>query len=114
MTEPSLFPDLDPGPRPPALGSDAQRTLRQDGLIARGFNPGIRLRLHPDATTGRTGDGLRCRDCRHLYRTGAGASDFLKCALAGAPRVRGEWGPDFRAWWPACTRFEPNEGASRG
>ena len=110
MTEPSLFPSLEPVAVPDpleGLGKDARRTLRQAELLAAGYNPGTRLPLHADAGQGRDGAGLRCRDCRFLYRTGAGNSDFLKCEQAGVYRSRGSWGPDMRAWWPACRAFEP-------
>lgn len=110
MTEPSLFPDLEPVAVPDRLegmGRDARRTARQADLIVAGYHPGTRMPLHRDAAKGRTGDGLRCRDCRHLYRTGAGNSDFLKCEQAGICRSRGSWGPDMRGWWPACRAFEP-------
>ena len=87
-------------------GRDAQKTVRDGLLITQGFNPGTRLRLHRDAATGRTGSGLRCRECVFLYRTGAGNKDFLKCRKAGVWNSRGSWGPDMRGWWPACQLFE--------
>ncbi len=112
MTD-SLFPDLEPIPPQrdglESLGRDARRTRNQADLIARRINPGTRLPLHSEAATGRTGDGLRCADCAHLYRTGAGNSEFLKCEQAGVYNSRGSWGPDMRAWWPACNRYEPGE-----
>jgi hypothetical protein len=110
--DPSLFPDLEPVPvrdRFEGLGRAAARTLRQADTITAGFNPGTRERLHADAAKDRRGPGLRCRDCRHLYRTGAGNSDFLKCEEAGVRNSRGSWGPDMRSWWPACRLFEPKE-----
>lgn len=112
MTEPSLFPDLEPVPVPDrfeGLGKDARRTLRQADQIAAGINPGSLLPLHAEAATGRDGPGLRCRDCRHLYRTGAGNSEFLKCDQVGQRHSRGSWGPDLRAWWPACRDFAATE-----
>lgn len=110
MTDPSLFPDLEPIPTPDrfeGLGQDARRTLRQRDLIASGTNPGTRQPLHRDAATDQTGPGLRCRTCTHLYRTGAGNKTFLKCEQAGTRNRRGHWGPDMRAWWPACRLYEP-------
>jgi len=109
-TEPSLFPDLEPVTIPDrfeGLGQDARRTLRQADLIAGGYNPGTRLPLHADAATDRTGPGLRCRDCKSLYRTGAGNKAFWKCDQTGERNARGSWGPDIRAWWPACRLFDP-------
>jgi hypothetical protein len=110
--EPTLFPDIEPNPVPDrfaGLGKDARQTLRRADLIASGYNPGTREPLHRDAAKGRDGDGLRCRDCRHLYKTGAGNSQFLKCEQAGQRNSRGSWGPDMRTWWPACRLFEPAE-----
>ncbi|WP_280332081.1 hypothetical protein [Nocardia wallacei] len=113
MTEdPSLFPDLEPTLRPDrfeGLGANARHTLRQAGFITAGINPGTRLRVHTDAAKDRDGPGLRCRDCKHLYKTGAGNSSFLKCRQAGVYNSRGSWGPDMRAWWPACIKFEPKD-----
>lgn len=108
--EPSLFPALQPVSVPDrfeGLGQDARRTLRQTDLIAEGFNPGSYERLHADAAKDRTGPGLRCRDCQHLYRAAAGNRGFWKCDENGPRDSRGNWGPDMRAWWPACRRFDP-------
>ncbi|WP_280186093.1 MULTISPECIES: hypothetical protein [Nocardia] len=111
MTD-SLFPDLEPVTIPDrfeGMGHDARRTARQADLIAAGANPATRLPLHRGAATDRSGPGLRCRDCTHLYRTGAGNKDFLKCRQAGTYNSRGSWGPDVRAWWPACRLFESKD-----
>lgn len=105
----SLFPDLEPLAVPDrfaGLGQDARRTLRQAELIAAGLNPGTRLPLHADAAKERTAPGLRCRDCRFLYRTGAGNSEFWKCEQNGPRDSPGNWGPDMRGWWPACRSFD--------
>jgi len=110
VTEPSLFPFLEPVAVPDRLegmGKDARRTLRNADLIAQGFNPGTRERLHRDAAKDRTGPGLRCRDCKSIYRTGAGNKTFNKCERAGECNSRGSWGPDMRGWWPACRLFAP-------
>ncbi len=110
MTEPSLFPDLEPVTIPDkfaGLGRDARRTIHQADLIAAGYNPGTRLPLHSGAAKDRTGPGLRCRDCKSIYRTGAGNKTFNKCQRAGECNSRGSWGPDMRGWWPACRAFEP-------
>ena len=112
-SEPSLFPDLEPVAPPPdpleGLGRDARATIRKDELIRRGINPGTRLPLHARAASGRDGDGLRCGSCTHLYRAEAGNKSFLKCEQAGVYNARHSWGPDMRAWWPACHRYTPTE-----
>jgi hypothetical protein len=110
VTEPSLFPDLEPVPVPDrfeGLGRDAARTVRQADLIVAGINPGTLLPLHAEAAERHGDTGLRCRDCKYLYRTGAGNSSFLKCKQAAIYNGRGSWGPDMRGWWPACRLFEP-------
>ena len=116
MSEPTLFPDLEPIPAPAdpleGLGRDARATIRKDELIRRGINPGTRLPLHARAAKGRDGDGLRCGTCTHLYRAEAGNKRFLKCEQAGVYNARHSWGPDMRAWWPACHRYTPTEGDS--
>lgn len=113
LPEPSLFPDLEPIAPPPdpleGLGRDARATIRKDELIRRGINPGTRLPLHARAASGRDGDGLRCGSCTHLYRAEAGNKSFLKCEQAGVYNARHSWGPDMRAWWPACHRYTPTE-----
>jgi hypothetical protein len=106
--DPPLFPDIEPVeiPDPYAgMGRDARRTARQRALITAGYNPGTREPLHRDAATAQTGPGLRCKGCTHLYKTGAGNKTFLKCQQAGTYNSRGSWGPDIRAWWPACRLY---------
>lgn len=50
-------------------------------------------------------DGMRCKDCRHLYGVRY-ANTYWKC------RKRGDSGgpaTDHRVRWPACAKFEPKE-----
>jgi hypothetical protein len=110
----SLFPDLEPAEPEPdpykGMGRDARRTAKNLERIAAGTHPGTHMPLHTDAATERTGPGLRCRDCAHLYRkVGHYEGAFLKCDMT---RIRSDvqsTGPDMRSWWPACTRFTPKE-----
>lgn len=109
--QPSLFPELVPVTPPPGdgneyLGKDARRTRRQLARLEEGFHPGSGVRLHPDAAKGRTGPGLRCGGCAHLFPTGAGNKNFLKCTESRGTG-HGASGPDMRRWWPACALYSP-------
>lgn len=111
IEQPSLFPELVAEPAPAGdggeyLGKDARRTRRQLEVLATGYNPGSGVRLHTEAAAGRSGPGLRCGGCVHLYRTGAGNKNFLKCEEARGTG-HGSWGPDMRRWWPACVLYSP-------
>lgn len=109
MTEPGLF-DVEPVPvEDPyeGMGQDAKRTAKNLELIAAGINPGTRMRLHRDAASDRDGEGLRCRDCKHLFRkTGHFQGAFLKCEQTIIREDVRSTGPDMRGWWPACSMFE--------
>ncbi|WP_143546562.1 hypothetical protein [Rhodococcus sp. 06-418-5] len=112
MSEPGLF-DVDPAAVVPVedryagMGHDAKRTAKNLELIAAGMNPGTRMRLHRDAAENRDGEGLRCRDCAHLYsKTGDFQGSFLKCKKAAIRIDVQSTGPDMRSWWPACSLFE--------
>lgn len=112
MSDPQLFDttayEVHTEPTPDqleSLGKDARATLRNARLIETGTNPGTRLPLHNNAATGRTGDGLRCSGCQHLYTKHVHDSRFLKCNQTSVRHDVQADGPDMRAWWPACTRF---------
>jgi hypothetical protein len=87
----------------PELGVDARRTLRQLEVLATGYHPVSRLKLHPDAPPAqdRRASGPRCGDCAHLFRKVKG-STYLKCGenATGGPAT------DLRAWWPACAAWK--------
>lgn len=97
------------------LGHDARATLRNTRLIEAGTNPGTRLPLYAATSRERGGPGPRCGDCAHLYvkrPPGSSGRTFLKCdQTAVRPDVHYD-GPDMRAWWPACTRYEPTVGGA--
>lgn len=109
VTHTSTLDELD------GLGHDARATLRNARLIEAGTNPGTRLPLHPAASRERGGSGPRCGDCAHLYTKRPPSSSgktFLKCDQTSVrPDVHYD-GPDMRAWWPACTRYEPADGGA--
>jgi hypothetical protein len=98
----SLFPDLVPAvlPEPEALSADRRRTLRQRADIAAGRHP---LRVGRLAGEGHPGSGHRCGDCAHRHPQRRGAGTYPKCDLNDT----GSAATDCRAWWPACTRWEP-------
>lgn len=112
------LPDARPADAPP-LSRDARRTIRQADAISRGYHPlGVALRtnipLHPDAPhiVDRKAPGLRCGTCTHRVvplREVSGA--YPKCNYSSSGRAweRASGGPgtDCRAWWPACSSYEP-------
>jgi hypothetical protein len=89
-------------PAPPP-GADGRRTLRQADVLATGYHPVSRLKLHPDAppVEDRAAPGPRCGDCAHLFRKVMG-STYLKCG----PNATGGAATDLRAWWPACAAWK--------
>lgn len=120
MSDPQLFdttpyevPTLPTADELDGLGKDARATLRNKALITdQGINPGTRLPLHPAASRDRGGPGPRCGDCTHLYVKHAGNSRFLKCDQTNVRADVHHDGPDMRAWWPACTRYQPADGGA--
>lgn len=73
--------------------------------------------LHPDAPPNpfaRDTPGLRCGTCKHRAYRGNTSKRYQKCWLRGGdhdmyPRLTGGPGTDIRAWWPACTDYQPRE-----
>ena len=108
--EPTLF-DAEPYQvaSAPALGADGRRTLRQADVLATGYHPVSRLKLHPDAppVEDRAAPGPRCGDCAHLFRKVMG-STYLKCG----PNATGGAATDLRAWWPACAAWKAADDAT--
>lgn len=123
----ALF-DVDPAaaPEPPAKLTTGERMRRrQAAAIRHGQHPlvvalRISIRLHPDASRDpddREALRPRCGTCRFRDLHNAGtAQSFTKCWLPGArpspvgyPRITGGPGTDVRAWWPACSDYQPKE-----
>ncbi len=114
MSSDSLFPELAPIERDDpyaGMGQDARRTARYLATFNNGIHPATRRLLHADAAEPtKTGPGLRCRDCKHLWRkVGHFQGNFLKCEMTGIRRDVWSSGRDMRAWWPACRLFEAVE-----
>lgn len=118
MTEAALF-DAEPytvaTDEPEHLSADRRRTLRLTRDLALGRHPLTGGRLHPDAAPAddRTAPGARCGTCR--FRVTGG--QYPKCRwpdpgeyrIAKLPRVTHGPATDVRAWWPACTDWQPTE-----
>lgn len=104
-------------PAPEKVSADRKRTARQLAGLGRGRHPISGLPLHPQAAPAadKTAAGLRCRDCRFRQQMGGHARSYPKCywpdpslyRLEELPRVTMGAATDCRAWFPACTDFEP-------
>jgi hypothetical protein len=120
--EPTLF-DAEPYrvelPEPVKLSRQQLLTISQRERISRG--------VHPLAHTAGTGRlmlgpaGSTCGDCKH--RSPGQNGSWPKCRFGAVerldpyvgravkrtrwPRVNSSAETDCRAWWPACTDFEP-------
>ena len=105
MTDLELFhvePVIPPTPEPAEkLSADRRRTLRQKADVAQGVHPLMRTRTFPDMGT--------CGDCTHRLVLGHHNRSWPKCELAGITHGAGS---DCRAWWPACSRYEPGDRVS--
>ncbi len=104
MTIPGLFPEpehlelpappRDPSKRPPGMSAGRWLTTRQRLAIAKG--------KHPLAPT-RTDSDHTCGSCVHRHPA-SGDHSWPKCdrwLITSGPAT------DCRAWWPACTQWEP-------
>jgi hypothetical protein len=113
VTELSLFPDLEPTPRPPVkpMSADRRRTQRQRDAVAAGVHPLTRTKARPDLGT--------CGDCALRVVFGHHDRSYPKCTvgavLDGPERSPGPYmtngaATDCRAWWPACDSFVAKDG----
>lgn len=98
------------------VSADRRRTMRHAALLAKGGHPISGRRLHPDAAPhdDRAAEGLRCKDCRFRQVMGGHSRGFPKCYwpdpdAPGGPRLSHSAATDCRAWYPACTDFEPRK-----
>lgn len=122
-TEPYRRDPIPARSEPEQLSAGRRLTLRQKRDIERGWhplskvNPGGGLKLAP-AGTGTCG-GCRFREpsanrsypkCLHgAYEESGVNSEGRPYTLTRYPRVASSAQTDCRAWWPACTDFEPRE-----
>lgn len=111
------IPDVKHAPPPDdGLTPNQKRTRRQYALLLAGRHPlslvmSRPLRLHPDAAPAddQDAEGLRCGGCRFRVLRNHGVRSWPKCSIGGRESHGG--GTDCRAWWPACTDYQPPEGA---
>jgi hypothetical protein len=92
------LPPLEPGylstEAPPS--ADRRRTIRNQGLIARGVHPATGEPLLDP------GWGLHCGDCAHAVHLRAGNRAFWKCEWHRLG-LSASAASDIRVGWPACT-----------
>jgi len=124
MSEMTLF-DMDPAPAvtpaepEPKLSADRRRTIRQLQTLENGRHPiglcfGFVLRLHDQAAPAgdREAPGLRCGSCRFReLQHGPHNGTFAKCMRGDGSLASFSASSDVRAWWPACTHYEPPQAA---
>jgi hypothetical protein len=100
-----------PSPPPAADPVSAGRklTAKQKTGLRRGKHP-LGGRLHSEAAPAndRAAPGRRCGNCRHR-NPAAGSRGYPKCMISV---ITSGAATDCRAWWPACTRYEPPEEGS--
>lgn len=104
---------------PEKLSAGRRLTLRQAADLARGIHPLTGGRLHPDAAPAgdRAAPGTRCGTCRFRGVIGYHNRSYGKCLWPDPdaaridllPRVTHGAGSDCRAFWPACTDYQPRE-----
>jgi hypothetical protein len=112
---------IKPVPTPPAMNRGERLRARQSAKIAAGEHPlsnvgdkPSRVLLAPEGTG-------TCGTCAHKMRPAHHGRAYPKCAAdafrdpAGTgfrevwPRAAHSESTDVRAWWPACTTYEPQE-----
>ncbi|KAB7761789.1 hypothetical protein [Mycolicibacterium mucogenicum] len=103
-------------PAPEVLTRGERRTRLVATRIARGEHPLGRIQLHADAARERGAGGLICGTCRFRELMGGNQRSYPKCRLpvqvgdrVTFPRDTGCESSDIRAWWPACTDYQPTE-----
>lgn len=96
--EPTL-PGINSTPLP-RRSLDRRRTVRRNALVAQGVNPGSML---PLADNGET-----CGTCAHHFVTHRGGR-YHKCELTPGGWTRGA-ATDIRTSWPACVKWEADDG----
>ena len=90
------FPDP---PAPETTGREKPRTKVKD-LHARKIAAGI----HPITGRKLADNGHTCGDCVHRILVSGGKRRYPKCDLTSMSSCESS---DCRAWYPACTKWEP-------
>lgn len=109
------------------MSAGRRLTFRQREAITNGYHPlslvAQGLKLHPDAgrdgAPGSPAAGPTCGRCSFRLQIHWRGATYAKCAfgakpvyhpLNGAPRASHGATTDVRAWWPACSDFQPAGG----
>lgn len=98
MSEPSLFPDLEPaapfvGEPVEKLSAGRRLTLRQRADVDRGIHPLTGMAL--------LGGDETCGSCAHRSPS-SGTHSWPKCDRMP---IKASAANDCRAWWPACSMW---------
>lgn len=98
MTEPTLFPDLQPVETVAGetLSAGRRLTLRQKADVDRGVHPLRRTRTDPDPAH-------TCGSCIHRELYQHHNRTYPKCDVGP---VAHSTQTDVRAWWPGCTDWK--------
>lgn len=114
MSDQPLFPGFEPPEAAPPsstrpdVSDDRRRTIRQAADVKAGRHPLMTGPLHPQADRhAHRDDGknlpFRCGSCVHRVDVG-----WPKCDLT---TMTASVASDVRAWWPACPKYSPKDGA---
>lgn len=103
------LPDGHTEPESPTSAGERRKRLIA-ARIARGEHPLGNLRILPGL------HGRTCGDCEHRRGVGHHDKTYPKCCFpmtvgdkTSYPRVSHSDATDCRAWWPACTDYQPRE-----
>ncbi|MFD3594301.1 hypothetical protein ACFWU5_16380 [Nocardia sp. NPDC058640] len=116
--EPGLF-GPPPGWTPPeaVVPEDLSRGEKRQRLVERRIRDGIHplgyIGLHKEAARESEGGGLRCGTCRHREVARYHSRSYPKCWINDGARATHGESSDIRAWWPACTDYQPTEEKTR-
>lgn len=103
-------------PVEPLTRGERMRALHER-RIAQGAHPlaGIvPLALHPDAPRDHYSPGPRCGGCRWRQTTWHHSRTFPKCHVQDGLFATHSETSDVRAWWPACTHYQPKSEVAHG
>ena len=112
MSDLPLFGGFEPTDPTPAedLSAGQRLTRRQAADIALGRHPLTGGQLHPDADRDNASgsrEPFTCGTCTH--RRPGGFRAYPKCTNFDGRLITHGPASDVRAWWPACTYYEPKD-----